>query len=84
MIRLNIYSSVLDINNNSNSELVTKWNLESCQGGDDLKVIAFLEFLFVLRFKDNRDVIKIDIASEYRERGIQNELSDIVSLKKNH
>lgn len=77
---LKIYASVIDINTDDNKAIKDKWNLENEPDNEDLKVQLALAFLSVIYWKNEREVIQINIASEYREQGIQNDLNDVVSL----
>lgn len=49
---------------------------------EDLQVDVNITFLSVIHWKDTRDVIQINIASQYEEQGIENDLNDIVPLSK--
>ena len=77
---LNLYASVIDINKENNNKIRDKWNLENEPNNQDLKVQLTIAFLSVLYWKDKREIIQINIASEYREQGIQNDLNDVKSL----
>jgi len=39
-----------------------------------------IAFLSIIYWKNEREIIQINIASEYREQDIQNELNDVVPL----
>lgn len=77
---LKIYASVVDINTDENQALKDKWNLENEPDNEDLKVQLAIAFLSIIYWKNEREIIQINIASEYREQGIQNELNDVVPL----
>jgi len=78
---LKIYASVIDINKEENKSIKDKWHLEITDDNLDLKVQIAISFLSVIYWKDNREIIQISIASEFREQGIQNDINDIESLK---
>ena len=77
---LKIYASVIDINKEENKEIKDKWNLDNEPDNLDLKVQLALSFLSVIHWKDSREVIQINITSEFREQGIPNHINDIEPL----
>lgn len=79
---LKIYASVIDINKPENKELKDKWNIDNEPDNLDLKVQLALSFLSVIHWKDSREIIQINITSEFREQGIPNTLNDIEPLGK--
>jgi hypothetical protein len=78
---LKLYASVIDINREENKEVKSKWNLENEPDNLDLKVQISIAFLSVIYWKNDRDIIQINIASEFREHGIPNDINDIVPLQ---
>ncbi|WBO86863.1 hypothetical protein [Hymenobacter yonginensis] len=78
---LQVYSSVLDINKNENSHIKNRWNLEDAPDTNDLKVQLAIVFSSVIYWGDEREVVQVNIASEYREQGIENNVNDIESMK---
>ena len=77
---LKIYASVIDINKEENKEIKDKWNLDNEPDNLDLKIQIALSFLSVIHWKDSREVIQINITSEFREQGIPNNINDIEPL----
>ncbi len=77
---LKLYASVIDINKEENKAVKDKWNLENEPNNLDLKVQLAISFLSIIYWKNNREVIQINIASEYREQGIQNDINDVEPL----
>jgi hypothetical protein len=77
---LQLYASVIDLNLDKNKEIKDKWSKEQTDN-DDLKVQIAISFLSVMHWKDERNVIQVNIASEYREHGIQNEINEIEPIK---
>lgn len=73
--RLNLYASIIDIN--ENSDIKKEWNLEGQPDNEDLKVQLSISFLSVIYWKNERRMVQIDIASEFREQGIQNDINDV-------
>lgn len=78
---LNLYASVIDLNEKENVALRNEWNLGNDINSRDLKVQVAIAFLFVIRWKNDRKVIQIDIASQYKEQGIQNDVNEIEPLE---
>ncbi len=76
---LKLYASVIDINTDKNKAIKDKWNLENKSDNEDVKVLLTIAFLSIIHWKNEREVIQINIASEYQELGIQNDLRDIPS-----
>lgn len=78
---LKIYSSVIDINREENKEIKDKWNLENEPENLDLKVQLAISFLSIIYWKNDREIIQISIASEFKEQGIQNDINDVEPLQ---
>ncbi len=77
---LKLYASIIDINKEENKAIKDKWNLENEPDNQDLKVQLAIVFLSIIYWKNERDIIQINIASEYREQGIQNDINDVVPI----
>lgn len=77
---IKLYASVIDINLEKNKDIKDKWNWENKEGNLDLKVQLSIAFIGVIHWKKNRDIIQINIASQYKEQGIQNDINDIEPL----
>jgi hypothetical protein len=82
--QLRIYASVIDINLEENKTLKDKWNLNNELDNEDLKVQLSISFLSVIFWKNDREIIQINIASEFREQGIQNDINDVEPLSIRH
>ncbi len=78
---LKLYSSVIDINLTENKDLKDKWKSEENNDNLDLKVLLTIDFLSIIYWKKERDIVQISIASQYKEQGIQNDLNDITPLR---
>ncbi len=76
-----IYASVIDINKRDNEKVKLKWNIENASDEQDLKVQVSILFRSNIYWKTDSEIIQINIASEYREQGIQNGLNDIEPLQ---
>ncbi len=77
---LKLYASVIDINTEENKTIKDKWNIKNEPDNDDLKVQLTIAFLSVIYWKNEREIIQINIASEFREQGIQNDINDVEPL----
>lgn len=78
--KLKLYASVIDINKEKNKAVLDKWKLEIEPDNQDLKVQLSIAFLSIIYWKDKREVIQINIASEFIEQGIQNNINDVLPL----
>lgn len=79
---LKLYTSVIDINTPENKEIKEKWSIENEADNLDLKVQLTIAFLSVIYWKKDRDIIEINIASEFKEQGIQSDINEVVPLNK--
>jgi hypothetical protein len=79
---LKIYASVIDINTESNKYVKDEWRVEVERDASDLHVQLTIAFLCGIYWKKNIDVIQIDVASEFKEQGIQNSINDVTALQK--
>ena len=79
--RLNLYASVVDINEPEDRALQDEWNLNREPDSENLKVQISIAFLTAIYWKNDREVIQIDIASKYEEQGIQNNLNEVEPLQ---
>lgn len=77
---LKLYASVIDINIEENKTLKDKWNLNNELDNEDLKVQLTIAFLSIIYWKNEREIIQINVASEFREQGIQNDINDVEPL----
>ena len=77
---LKLYASIIDINKVENKAIKDKWKLENEPDNQDLKVQLAIAFLSIIYWKEEREIIQINIASEFREQGIQNDINDVEPL----
>ncbi|MEY1639622.1 hypothetical protein [Tenuifilum osseticum] len=77
---LKIYASVIDINLEENMAIKDKWNFNNELDNEDLKVQLTIAFLCIIYWKKEREIIQINVASEFREQGIQNDINDVEPL----
>jgi len=54
--------------------------LENDSDNEDLKVQMTIAFLSIIYWKNEREIIQINVASEFREQGIQNDINDVEPL----
>lgn len=78
--KFNLYASVIDINKDENIAIKDEWGLEAEPENQDFKVQLTISFQAIIYWKDKREIIQVNLTSEYREQGIQNELNDIDQL----
>ena len=76
----NVYASVIDLNLDENSELRQRWNTNENQNPAE-SVQLTIAFIAEIIWRQNRDVVQLNITSPLREQGIKNDLSDIVPFK---
>ncbi|KYG84159.1 hypothetical protein AWW67_03350 [Roseivirga seohaensis] len=79
---LKVYASIIDINTEANKEIKSKWSLQDEPDNLDLKVQIAISFLSIIYWKNDRDIVQLNIASEFKEQGIQNDINDIEPLRK--
>jgi hypothetical protein len=77
-----IYASIIDINTKDNKEIKSRWILKDEPENLDLKVQIAISFLSIIYWKNDRELVQVNVASELREQGIQNDLNDIEPLRK--
>jgi len=75
------FASVIDIYTPENNAIKGKWNSEN--DSLELKVQITIAFLAVIFWKKEREIIQINIASMYREQGVQSDINAIEPLKSN-
>ncbi len=78
--KFKMYASVIDINLPENSIAKEEWLLNETDDSLELKVQVSIAFSLLLYWKKNRSIIQINIASRFKEEGIQNDLKDIEPL----
>jgi hypothetical protein len=66
--QLKIYASVLDLGKKENENIKSTWATGSNSEGLDLKVQLTLSFITVIHWKNDREVIQVNIASAFREQ----------------
>ncbi|MFT3793648.1 hypothetical protein [Flavobacterium sp.] len=76
---LNIYTAVLDLSQAENASVREKWSKEDLE--DEAKIQITIALLTLIIYKNSRDIVQLNIASRYKEQGIQNSLEDIDSFK---
>lgn len=77
--RLKVYVSILDLSKDENAFAKEKWTADDIE--DEIKVQVTIAFLTLIIYKNDREIVQVNIASRYREQGIQNSLNDIEPLK---
>ena len=75
------YASVVDINKPENDFLRKRW-ADNNFDEDDLRVQLSIIFTSIVYWSDDREVIQINIDSEYREQGAQSDINSVKRLSK--
>ena len=76
-----IYSRVIDINLPENIHIKDKWEAERLDP-ENPQVQVTIEFLATLKWNLYRDIIQLNISTEYNDEGIQSDLNQIKKLDK--
>lgn len=79
---MKIYASVVDINKPENELLRKRW-AENISDEDDLRVQLSIIFSSVIYWLDDREVIQINLNSEFKEQGAQSDINSVKRLSKN-
>ena len=75
---LKLYASILDLSKEENAFAKEKYSKHDLE--DELKVQTTLAFLTLIVYKNSREIVQLNIASRYKEQGIQNEIEEIEPL----
>jgi len=78
---LKIYASIIDINLLENQNLKNHWNIVEDAENLDLKVQASICFTSVIKWNKERDVIQINLISQFQEQGITTSINNVRKLK---
>jgi hypothetical protein len=76
----NIYSNVIDINLPENESLKEEY---STNDEKELKVLILISFIFLIKWKKDRKIIMLSLASPFQEKGIVNKIDDLKELNIN-
>ncbi|MER0442515.1 hypothetical protein [Emticicia sp. W12TSBA100-4] len=76
--KLHLFGSVIDINRPENKLLNDEFSQKTESNIQELQVQIALAFKCVIHWKNVREIIQINIDSEFRELGIQNSINDVV------
>ncbi|MGN6343272.1 MAG: hypothetical protein ACTHML_20000 [Ginsengibacter sp.] len=76
--KIKTFASVIDINTPENNDIKGKWNSED--DSLELKVQLTITFLAVIFWKKEREIIQINLASRFREQGVQSDINEIEPL----
>jgi hypothetical protein len=79
---LKLYASIIDINTPEYNNLKNEWLDKNDIESEDLKVLVSIAFLSLLYWNNDRDIVQINLASDYAEQGIQNSINEIEPLKR--
>lgn len=73
----NLYTNVIDINRVENLSLKEEY---STKDENELKVLILISFIFLIKWKKDRNITMLGLTSQYQERGIVNKLEDLKEL----
>ena len=76
----NIYTSVLDLNLEDNKEIRGRWLDRGTESDLRKQVQITIAFKTIIIWKNQRNVIQLNIYSQFREQGIISDLKDIKAL----
>lgn len=77
----NVYTSVLDLNLEENKEIRDRWLDRGTESDLRKQVQITIAFKTIIIWKNQRNVIQLNIYSQFREQGIISELKDIKALE---
>lgn len=77
----NVYTSVLDLNLEENSKIRERWLDRGTENDLRKQVQITIAFKTLVIWKNKRNVIQLNIYSQFREQGILSELNDIKALE---
>lgn len=77
----NVYTSVLDLNLEENKEIRDRWLDRGTESDLRKQVQITIAFKTIIIWKNQRNVIQLNIYSQFREQGIISELKDIKPLE---
>jgi hypothetical protein len=73
------YASVIDINDTENSDIKGRWSSEDDLL--DLKVQITIAFVSVIYWRKEREVVQVNLASRFKEQGVQSDINSIEPLE---
>ncbi len=79
--KINLYTSVLDLTQQENIQLKEEWSANGELKEGDIKVQLAIAFHAVVSWKKERDIILLNINSQYQEQGIEDEVTKIEPIK---
>ncbi|WP_055446706.1 hypothetical protein [Lacinutrix mariniflava] len=77
----NVYTSVLDLNLEENKEIREKWLDRGTESDLRKQVQITIAFKTIIIWQNQRNVIQLNIYSQFREQGIVSELTDVKALE---
>ena len=76
--KYNLYSSIIDINLPENTLLKEEYLTKD--DDNELKVLILISFIFLIKWKKDRNIIMLSLNSPYQERGIPNNIEDLTPI----
>lgn len=74
---LKLFASVVDINKSDRKKLKEFYQISD---SEELNVLVTILFKCVIKWNEQRSIVRIDIVSQFNEKGIPNDISDIQPL----
>lgn len=72
-----IYTNVIDVNLPENKKLKDEYITTD---DDELKVLILISFIFLIKWKKDRQIVMLSLTSPFQERGIANKIEDLKQI----
>lgn len=72
-----LYSNVIDLNLPENHALKKEYLTDNEK---ELKVLILISFIFLIKWKSDRNIVMLGLTSQFEERGIVNRIEDLKQL----
>lgn len=72
-----IYTNVIDINLPENKNLKDEY---IASDDEELKVLILISFIFLIKWRKNRQIVMLSLTSPFQERGIANKIEDLKQI----
>lgn len=77
---MKLYASVVDFNLPENKYLKDKYSADGDVEADELKVLVFIAFIISINWSVSREIIQINISSQYDDQGSTTQIDDLPTL----
>lgn len=79
--QMKLYTSIIDINLPENKAIKDTWFQKNIPESEDLKVQVAISFTTILYWNKKRDIVQINLTSQFKEQGIENSINEITPLR---